>query len=79
MAHELGRFGITVNTVAPGFIETEMTTDMSDKERKAIFERVPGKRLGKPEEVAEAVAFLANGKVDYIHGHTLVIDGGLSI
>lgn len=79
MAHELGRFGITVNTVAPGFIETEMTTDMSDKERKAIFERVPGKRLGKPEEVAEAVAFLASGKVDYIHGHTLIIDGGLSI
>ncbi len=56
-----------------------MTTDMSDKERKAIFERVLGKRLGKPEEVAEAVAFLASGKVDYIHGHTLVIDGGLSI
>lgn len=79
MAHEVGRFGITVNTVAPGFIETEMTIDMSDKERKAIFERVPGKRLGKSEEVAEAVAFLASGKVDYIHGHTLVIDGGLSI
>ena len=79
IAHEVGRFGIVVNTVAPGFIETDMTASISEKERTAIYERVPAKRLGKPEEVAEVVALLASGKVDYIVGQTIVVDGGLSI
>jgi len=75
-ALELARKGVTVNVIAPGFIETEMIAAMPDEVRGRILERIPMRRFGRPEEVAQAVAFLvAHG--DYITGQVIAIDGGL--
>lgn len=78
LAREVASRGITVNAVAPGFIETEMTAERTPKEQ-ALASQIPMGRLGRPEEVASAVAFLASDEASYITGHVLVIDGGLTM
>lgn len=77
LAQEIGSRGITVNVVAPGFIETDMTRDLSEDTRKALLERVPAQRLGQPEDIAAAVAFLARREAAYITGETLHVNGGM--
>lgn len=77
MAKELGSRGITVNAVAPGFIETDMTRKLNDSQREAMLTAVPAARLGQPEEVAAAVSFLASKDAGYITGEVLHINGGL--
>lgn len=76
-AKELGGRGITVNAVAPGFIQTDMTAKLSDKAREAILGGVALGRMGRPEDVASAVAFLASDAAGYITGQVLVVDGGM--
>lgn len=76
-AKEVARAGITVNAVCPGYIETEALAAMDKEQRQAAAMRVPMRRLGKPEEVAVAVLFLASPQASYITGATLKIDGGI--
>jgi 3-oxoacyl-[acyl-carrier protein] reductase len=78
VARELAARNITVNAIAPGFIETEMTEALGDALKDEVKKRVPARRLGKPEDVAEAVAFLASKAASYITGHVLTIDGGMT-
>jgi len=77
LALELAHRGITVNAVAPGLIETEMTRSLPDKVRREIEERIPLRRAGRPEEVAALVLFLAGPEAAYITGQTLSVNGGL--
>lgn len=77
LAREVGARGITVNTVAPGFIDTDMTADLPEAHKKALLDQVPVKRLGDPAEIAAAVAFLADEKAAYITGETLHVNGGM--
>jgi len=76
-AREVGSRNITVNAVAPGYIETEMTALLPDENKNALLGRVALGRLGKPEEVASVVAFLAGEKAGYITGQVIVVDGGM--
>ena len=77
LAKELGSRNITVNSVAPGFIETDMTSFLDETAKKNVIETIPLKRLGRPEDVAELVLFLASEEASYITGQTISIDGGL--
>jgi 3-oxoacyl-[acyl-carrier protein] reductase len=77
LALELASRGVTVNLVAPGFIETDMTKALSDKVRAALLARIPLGAIGRPEDVAEAVAFLASPQSGYITGQTVHVNGGL--
>jgi 3-oxoacyl-[acyl-carrier protein] reductase len=77
MAREVASRGITVNIVAPGFIETDMTKALTDEQRSATLAQVPAGRLGDPREVASAVAFLASNEAGYITGETLHVNGGM--
>ena len=77
LARELGGRGITVNAVAPGFIDTDMTRALADSQREALTEQIPLKRLGSPQDIAEAVVFLCSPQASYITGETLHINGGL--
>lgn len=77
LAQEIGSRGITVNVVAPGFIETDMTQALSEDVRRALLSRVPSERLGRPEDIAAAVTFLASREAGYITGATLPVNGGL--
>jgi 3-oxoacyl-[acyl-carrier protein] reductase len=77
LARELGPFNIQVNAVAPGVIETEMTTQMPQERVEAIVRMTALNRMGRPEEVAWAVLFLASEHADYITGQTIVVDGGI--
>lgn len=77
LAREVARKGITVNSVAPGFIETEMTAEVPEKVLEAVRAQTPVGRLGKPEEVAEAVRFLAGPLASYITGEVLNVNGGM--
>jgi len=76
LARELAPYGINVNAVAPHAIETEMSSEWSEEKRQQIVEAIPLKRLGKPEEVAEAVAFLASDGANFITGEILDVNGG---
>ena len=79
LAREVGSRGITVNAVAPGYVETDMTARLTEPARKQLVDRIALDRLGTPEDVARSVAFLCSPAAAYITGHTLVVDGGLSI
>ncbi len=76
-AKELAKRGITINALAPGFIETDMTDVLPDKVKEAVKPMIPVKRFGKPEEIASTVRFLASDSASYITGQTIVVDGGL--
>jgi 3-oxoacyl-[acyl-carrier protein] reductase len=77
LAREAGSRGITVNAVAPGFIDTDMTRALSDDQKEALLGGIPLKRLGQPEEIAAAVAFLASPNAAYITGETIHVNGGM--
>ena len=77
LAKEIGSRNITVNVVAPGFIETDMTKGLGEAAHKALLGQVPLERLGRPEDIAAAVAFLASPEAGYITGETLHVNGGL--
>jgi 3-oxoacyl-[acyl-carrier protein] reductase len=77
MAQEMASRHITVNAVSPGFIDTEMTSVLSDEIRAKVLEAIPLRRLGKPEDVAAAVRFLASEEAGFITGHVLAVNGGM--
>jgi len=77
LARELAGRGITVNAVAPGFIETDMTGELPEKQRDLLLDGIPMKRLGRPEDIAAAVVFLASPAAAYITGETLHVNGGM--
>ncbi|MCG7900100.1 MAG: 3-oxoacyl-ACP reductase FabG [Candidatus Thiodiazotropha lotti] len=77
LAREVGSRGITVNSVAPGFIETDMTNELPEAQRKSLIENIPLQKLGLPEDIANAVLFLAGASGRYITGETLHVNGGM--
>jgi 3-oxoacyl-[acyl-carrier protein] reductase len=77
LAKEIASRGITVNVVAPGFIDTDMTKALNEEQRKAISDQVPADRLGEPDEIASTVAFLASNEAGYITGETIHVNGGM--
>ena len=77
LAKEMSNRGITANCVAPGFIDTDMTKKLDDKQREAMLEIIPAGRLGSPEEVAAVVAFLASDGAAYVTGETIHVNGGM--
>ena len=77
LAKELGSRGITVNAVAPGFINTDMTASLSEKVKEEASKNIPLKRLGDPEDVANLVGFLASDAANYITGQVINVDGGM--
>ncbi|MBF0784718.1 3-oxoacyl-ACP reductase FabG [Muribacter muris] len=77
LAKEVASRGITVNVVAPGFIATDMTDELSDEQKQAILSQIPAGQLGQPKDIAKAVAFLASDDAAYINGETLHVNGGL--
>ncbi len=77
LAREIGSRNITVNCIAPGFIDTDMTRALSEQQRQALIAQIPLGRLGRPEDVAAAVAFLASPGADYMTGCTLHVNGGM--
>ncbi|MEP7235034.1 MAG: 3-oxoacyl-[acyl-carrier-protein] reductase [Ignavibacteriota bacterium] len=79
LAKEVGSRGITVNVVAPGYIDTDMTEKLNEAQRKAIMDMIPLKRIAKPQEVAGVVAFLASSDADYITGEVIKVDGGMAM
>ncbi|RUO60356.1 3-oxoacyl-ACP reductase FabG [Pseudidiomarina insulisalsae] len=79
LAQEVAGRGITVNCVAPGFIDTDMTKALTEEQKQAIFANIPAARLGQPEEVAAATVFLASPGAAYITGETIHVNGGLAM
>ncbi len=79
LATEVGRRGITVNAIAPGFIETDMTAAIRNAAEDKIKQQIPLRKLGKPADIAAAVLFLAGDGASYITGHILTVDGGLTL
>ena len=77
VAREVAGRGITVNAVAPGYVETELTGELPEKIKKQILDQVPMGRFGEPEEIAEVVAFLAGERAAYVTGQTIAVDGGM--
>lgn len=77
LAKEVGSRGITVNTVAPGFIDTDMTKELNDEQKKIMLDQIALGRLGQPEEIASVVAFLASDGGAYISGDTIHVNGGM--
>ncbi len=77
LAREIGSRGITVNVVAPGFIDTDMTRDLSEAQKETMLADIPLKRLGEPDDIAAAVSFLASKAADYITGQTIHVNGGM--
>ena len=78
-AKELASRGITVNAIAPGFIETEMTEVLPEEVKEATLKEIPLQKFGKPEDVAKTVAFLASDEAAYITGQVLCVDGGMAM
>lgn len=79
IAKELASRNILVNAVAPGYIDTDMTSALTEEQKKAVSDTIPLKRVAKPEEVARVVRFLASPDADYITGQVIAVDGGMSI
>ena len=79
LALELSSRNITVNSVAPGFIESNMTNNLNESQKNSILERIPMKKLGNPEDIAKAVGFLCSENANYITGQTLHVNGGLAL
>ena len=79
MARELASRGITVNAVAPGFVDTEMTAVLSEEIKENACKQIPLGKFGKPEDIANMVAFLASEKADYITGQVISVDGGMNM
>ena len=79
VARELAGRNITVNAVAPGFIDTEMTQAMTETAKEAVLSQIPMKRVGQTEDIAETVAFLASDRARYITGQVISVDGGMSM
>jgi 3-oxoacyl-[acyl-carrier protein] reductase len=79
LAREVGSRGITVNVVAPGFIDTDMTRELNEAQREAMLNDIPLKRLGEASDIAEAVSFLASGSAAYITGQTIHVNGGMYV
>ena len=79
LALELSTRNITVNSVAPGFIRSNMTDRLNDEQKNAILDRIPMKKLGDPNDIAKAVGFLCSENADYITGQTLHVNGGLAL
>jgi 3-oxoacyl-[acyl-carrier protein] reductase len=79
LAQELASYNIRVNAVAPGFIETDMVSELKEEYKNKITQSIPLARFGKPEEVAKAVKFLLSNAANYITGQTIIIDGGMSL
>jgi 3-oxoacyl-[acyl-carrier protein] reductase len=77
LAQEMAPREITVNAVAPGFIDTDMTAVLTDELKEKLLAQVPLRRLGRPEEIAAAVRFLASDEAGYITGHVLNVNGGM--
>ena len=76
IAKEVGTRGITVNCIAPGWIDTEMTVDLPEDSKKDLLDRIPIGKIGKPEDIANAAVFLASDEASYITGQTITVDGG---
>ncbi|MFP6581323.1 MAG: 3-oxoacyl-[acyl-carrier-protein] reductase [Candidatus Hydrogenedentota bacterium] len=79
LAQELASRNITVNVIAPGYIQTDMTADLGEEAHEAFLKQIPAKRAGTPEDIAQAALFLASDGAAYITGHVLSIDGGLGM
>ena len=79
LARELASRGITANSIAPGYIETDMTAVLPEEVRAAVLEKIPLARYGQPEDIAKAVAFLASEDASYITGQVLAVDGGMTM
>ncbi|MBD8875262.1 3-oxoacyl-[acyl-carrier-protein] reductase [Roseibium polysiphoniae] len=79
LAREVASRNITVNTVAPGFIETAMTDELNDKQKESILQSVPAGRLGKADEIAAASVYLASDEAAYVTGQTLHVNGGMAM
>jgi 3-oxoacyl-[acyl-carrier protein] reductase len=79
LAREVGSRGITVNVVAPGFIDTDMTRDLNEAQREAMLKDIPLKRLGEAEDIAATVSFLASSSASYITGQTIHVNGGMYV
>ena len=79
LAQEIASRSITVNCIAPGFIESAMTQALNEEQTQKINEKIPLSRIGSPEEIAYGVAFLASGEASYITGQTLHINGGMAM
>ncbi len=77
LAREIGSRNVTVNAVAPGFIDTDMTRELAEEQRKVLINQIPLNRLGSPDDIAQAVAFLAGPQAAYITGETLNVNGGM--
>lgn len=77
LAQEIGSRGITVNVVAPGFIDTDMTTALPDMVKEEMLKRIPMRKLGQPDDIAEVVAFLSSDGAKYITGETIHVNGGM--
>ena len=79
MARELASRGITVNAIAPGFIQTNMTEKLTDEQKQKLIQNIPMGRMGTPEDIAKVVAFLCSKDADYITGHIIPVDGGMAM
>ena len=79
LAKEVGRRNITVNCIAPGLIETDMTSHLSETVRSGYLKRIPLNRLGKPKDIGQMILFLCSDEASYITGQTFYIDGGMSL
>ncbi|WP_113905800.1 3-oxoacyl-ACP reductase FabG [Aliidiomarina celeris] len=79
LAQEIASRGVTVNAVSPGFIDTDMTRSLTEDQKQRIFDTIPAARLGKPEEIAAAVAFLVSPGAAYVTGETIHVNGGMNM